>query len=49
MFALDPDRMMVTVFGGAEGVPPDDEARAIWRKVTGLTDARIVGIEGCAG
>jgi alanyl-tRNA synthetase len=49
VFALDPDRMMVTVFGGAEGVPPDDEARTIWRKVTGLSDARIVGIQGVPG
>src|SRR5688572_25398672 len=29
------DKLVVTVFGGAEGVPADDEARGIWRKVTG--------------
>jgi alanyl-tRNA synthetase len=49
VYDLDPGRMMVTVFGGATGVPPDDEARAIWRKVTGLSDARIIGIEGVPG
>jgi alanyl-tRNA synthetase len=49
VYALDPGRMMITVFGGAEGVPPDDEARTIWRKVTGLSDARIVGIQGVPG
>ncbi len=49
VYDLDPDRMMVTVFGGAPGVPADDEARAIWRKVTGLSDARVVGIEGVPG
>jgi alanyl-tRNA synthetase len=43
-FALDPTRMMVTVFGGAERVPADDEARAIWKKVTGFADERIVGL-----
>ena len=43
-FALDPRRMMVTVFGGEGGVPADDEARAIWRKVTGFGDDRILGL-----
>ncbi len=44
--ALDPSRMVVTVFGGdgAIGIGPDDEARAIWRKVTGLSDQRIIGL-----
>src|SRR5438128_8041135 len=37
-WALDPARMVITVFGGdaALGIGPDDEARAIWRKVTGF-------------
>src|ERR1700739_3112403 len=35
-YALAPSRMMITVFGGAEGVPADDDARALWQKVTGL-------------
>jgi alanyl-tRNA synthetase len=43
-YALDPTRMMITVFGGEEGVAADDEARAIWRKVTGFGDERIVGL-----
>ena len=36
----------VTVFGGegAAGSPADDEARAIWRKVTGFGDDRIIGL-----
>src|SRR5947209_9348452 len=35
---LDGKRLIVTVFGGdaALGLGPDDEARAIWRKVSGL-------------
>jgi len=43
-YALDPTRMMITVFGGEEGVAADEEARGIWRKVTGFGDERIVGL-----
>jgi len=43
-FALDPTRLMITVFGGEGGVGPDDEARSLWKKVTGLDDQRIVGL-----
>src|SRR5438477_9576745 len=34
-FAMDPKRLVITVFGGDAGLAlgPDDEARAIWRKV----------------
>ena len=39
----------MTVFGGAEGIPADDEARAIWKKVTGFGDDRIIGILGMPG
>ena len=42
-------RLVVTVFGGAEGIPADDEARAIWKKVTGFGDDRIIGIPGFPG
>ena len=41
--ALDPERMVVTVFGGEEGLAPaDDEAAAIWKDVTGFSDERII-------
>jgi alanyl-tRNA synthetase len=43
-YALDASRLMITVFGGAEGIAADDEARALWKKVTGLGDERIVGL-----
>ncbi|HVH41254.1 MAG TPA: alanine--tRNA ligase, partial [Labilithrix sp.] len=43
------DKLVVTVFGGAEGIPADDEARAIWRKVSGFGDERIIGIPGVPG
>jgi alanyl-tRNA synthetase len=43
------ERLVVTVFGGAEGIAADDEARAIWKKVTGFGDDRIIGIPGVPG
>jgi alanyl-tRNA synthetase len=43
------ERLVITVFGGAEGIPADDEARAIWKKVTGFGDDRIIGIPGVPG
>jgi alanyl-tRNA synthetase len=48
-YALPEERLMITVFGGAPGVPADDEARALWRKVAGLPDERILGIPGIPG
>ncbi len=38
---LDPSRMAVTVFGGEDGVPADEEAADLWRKVSGLPEDRI--------
>ncbi|MSP62549.1 MAG: alanine--tRNA ligase [Myxococcales bacterium] len=44
--AIDPGRMVITVFGGdpSLGLGPDDEARALWKKVTGFSDSRIIGL-----
>ncbi len=40
---LDPERLVVTVFGGEEGLAPaDDEAAEIWKEITGFSDERIV-------
>src|SRR5688572_29807729 len=39
---LPKDRLVVTVFKGEEGLPADDEAAEIWRKVTGFGDDRIL-------
>ncbi|HEY3802276.1 MAG TPA: alanine--tRNA ligase [Kofleriaceae bacterium] len=44
---IDANRMVVTVYGGdpeLPGVSADDEARAIWKKVTGFSDDRIIGL-----
>ncbi len=49
VWGVPKDKLVVTVFGGAEGVPADDEAREIWRKVTGFGDDRIIGIPGVPG
>lgn len=46
VFGIDKDRLCITVFGGdaAMKVGADDEARAIWRDVTGFGDDRIIGL-----
>ena len=47
VYGIDPSRMCVTVFGGdksLDGVAPDEEARAIWKQVTGFSDDRIIGL-----
>src|SRR5213079_1716263 len=47
VYGIDPSRMVVTVYGGDKelaGVPADDEARGLWRKVTGFSDERIIGL-----
>ena len=47
VYGLDTSRMCVTVFGGdpkLPGVGPDDEARAIWKRVTGFSDERVIGL-----
>ncbi|HQB46045.1 MAG TPA: alanine--tRNA ligase, partial [Polyangiaceae bacterium] len=41
---LPPERLAITVFGGENGIPADDDARVIWRKVTGFGDDRILGM-----
>jgi len=45
-WGMDPGRLIVTVFGGdpSLGIAADDEARAIWRKVTGFGDERVLGL-----
>jgi len=44
VFDLDQKRMIITVFGGEDGIPADDEARALWKKVSGFGDERIVNM-----
>ena len=40
---LDPERMVVTVFGGEEGLAPaDEEAERLWAEVAGLPLERII-------
>ena len=41
--ALDPERIVITVFGGEDGfAPADDDAAVIWKDVTGFSDERII-------
>jgi alanyl-tRNA synthetase len=39
---LDKSRICVTYFAGEAGLPPDEEARDIWKQVSGLSDDRII-------
>lgn len=41
-YGVPTDKLVVTIFQGAEGFPADDEAAALWRKVTGFGDDRIL-------
>lgn len=41
-FDIPADRLVVTVFKGEEGFAADDEAAALWRKVSGLPEERIL-------
>lgn len=40
--ALNPKRLWITVFGGEQGLPADEEAAALWRKISGLSNERIL-------
>ncbi len=43
VFGLDPNRMVVTIFGGEEGYGSEDgESAAIWADVTGFGPERII-------
>ena len=44
VWKLPKDHLVITVFKGEEGLPADDEARAIWKEVTGFGDDRIIGL-----
>jgi alanyl-tRNA synthetase len=46
VLGIDPSRLVCTVFAGdkAMGVGPDDEARALWKQVTGFGDDRVIGL-----
>ena len=41
---LPKDRMVCTYFGGEAGVPADETARELWKKVSGFGDDRIIGL-----
>jgi alanyl-tRNA synthetase len=47
VLGIDANRMVVTVFGGdpsLPGISGDDEARTIWKRVTGFGDDRVIGL-----
>jgi alanyl-tRNA synthetase len=44
VYGLSPEKMCVTIFRGDDATPADDEARALWKKVTGYPDEKIIGL-----
>jgi alanyl-tRNA synthetase len=42
VYEIPTSRLVITVFKGEEGLPADDEAAEIWKKVTGFGDDRIL-------
>jgi alanyl-tRNA synthetase len=44
VYGIPKERLVITVYNGEGGFPADDEAAAIWRKVTGFGDERILGL-----
>jgi len=46
VYKIDQSRLCVTVFGGdpGDGLGADDEAREIWKRVTGFGDDRVIGL-----
>ena len=42
VYEVPQDRLCITVYNGERGFPADDEAAAIWKKVTGFGDDRII-------
>ncbi len=44
VYGIATSHLVVTVFGGENGLAADDEARAIWREVTRFGDERIIGM-----
>ena len=45
VYGLPKSHLVITVFGGENGLAADDEARALWREVTGFGDERIIDMD----
>jgi alanyl-tRNA synthetase len=44
VLSLPQDRLVISYFGGADGIPEDSFARDLWKKLTGFPDERIRGL-----
>ncbi|MBI2392132.1 MAG: alanine--tRNA ligase [Deltaproteobacteria bacterium] len=43
-YGISKDRLVVTYFKGEQGIAADEQARSIWKKVTGYGDDRVIGM-----
>jgi alanyl-tRNA synthetase len=41
VLGMDKSKLSVTVFGGEDGIPADEDAERIWREVVGVPEAQI--------
>jgi alanyl-tRNA synthetase len=44
VLGLPRERLACTYFGGEQGVPADEEAKELWKKISGLPEERIIGL-----
>jgi alanyl-tRNA synthetase len=44
VLGLPPERLACTYFRGEAGIPADEQARELWRKITGFGDDRVRGL-----
>jgi alanyl-tRNA synthetase len=44
VLGLPPERLACTYFRGEAGIPADDQARELWKKITGFGDDRVRGL-----
>jgi alanyl-tRNA synthetase len=44
VLCLPEDRLIISYFGGADGIPEDTAARDLWKQLTGFPDERIRGL-----
>jgi alanyl-tRNA synthetase len=44
VLGLPPERLACTYFAGDGNIPADEEARELWKRISGLPDERLIGL-----